>query len=236
MGHRGLVGTTPPRTLLFHATNAADKELALKANGYWHYKAANLLRANASIEGQIWGGGARPNVVVHAGEAAAAALATATYDEHLEEVALPMLLAAILSGRLPVLPALPCAETRWLRRPLPDPPQPPDADDFVAGSCRASPACAIRHVAAGATGAKERARDDARAAAFGYARHSAAAPTPSESGARRCTVCPSRATSPRVTAIRSTTRGARRATARPSSSDRQSGRRIVGCSRRRRAS
>ena len=168
VGHRGLVGTTPPRTLLFHATNAADKELALKANGYWHYAAANLLRANASIEGQIWGGGARPNVVVHAGEAAAAALATATYDEHLEEVVLPLLLAAILSGRLPVLPALPCAETRWLRRPLPDPPQPPDADDFVAGSCRASPACAIRHVAAGATGAKERARDDARAAAFGY--------------------------------------------------------------------
>ena len=66
--------------------------------------------------GDTWGGGARPNVVVHAGEAAAAALVTATYDEHLEEVALPPLLAAILSGRLPS-----CPPFRAPRRAAPPP-------------------------------------------------------------------------------------------------------------------
>ena len=41
VAQRGLIGTSLPRTLIFHATNAADKELALKANGYWFPEAAH---------------------------------------------------------------------------------------------------------------------------------------------------------------------------------------------------
>ena len=108
------MGGPLPRTLLFHATNSYDKELALKANGFWFYAAANALRANRSIEAQIFSAtGARPRVV--ASSAAPAQLATRSKEEHLQLVVQPLLLAALLTRRLPALPAVSC-RSAWARR------------------------------------------------------------------------------------------------------------------------
>ena len=137
----GIVGIHPPRLLYFHATNAPDKELALKANGFWYWHAANLARPkeSKSVERSIFVDGARPRVIAFAPHAP---LSTPDPRTHMEEVVKPLLLAARLTGRLAALPALNCSETPWRT-----------ADVTTASISAASIASASHHRPACRTGA-----------------------------------------------------------------------------------
>ena len=71
-----------PRVLFFHATNAKDKEIALKANGYWLPEASAAARPS-SVEARLQT--ARPKIVAFApavAEGASDALATADVPTH----------------------------------------------------------------------------------------------------------------------------------------------------------
>ena len=182
----GLVGSVLPRTLIFHATNAADKQLALQANGYWVYEAAlatsvpaDPQRAKMSTSPQncddmanlIWREGSRPHVIALAPDAARS-MVTSSYNEYLEEVVKPLLLAALISGRVPAFPAIPCS-TNWL---VPSKANAQMQQRNVStnsngtyhwGACRTG-ACSYRVIAAGGTTFAEIAADQQLARLHGY--------------------------------------------------------------------
>ena len=162
----GLVGGPLPHTLLFHATNAADKELVLKANGLWYFGMANLARVSGGLERDIFAGTRRPRVVAHEPEATRA-LTTRTFAEHMAEVITPLLLAAHVTNRTPALPRLPCRGLSWRVPPWTPRSErnPPLAGSHAFPGCRTG-ACSFHVIATGAASAGERAAGLATAAAL----------------------------------------------------------------------
>ena len=153
----GLVGRRVPRTLIFHATNAADKELALKANGYWLYEASHAHNATQgsprNLESRIWAGGERPPVVSYRlGGSARSFDNVSTHHAYVHEVVQPLLLAALATGRVAVLPWLPCT-LKWLRSPA----GMPAGSSF--GRCPTG-ACSFRAIATGSTSPVEQQRQE----------------------------------------------------------------------------
>jgi hypothetical protein len=140
----------------------------LRSHGLWFWEAEAARSPMASETwpaggalARIWSYGQRPRVVAWAEDAP---LATATVEEYFERLVRPLLLAAILTGRVPALPSLPCDQTPWL---TPNNTLPADgvAEWRVWRACRTG-FCSYRTVAVGSTSAEELAADEVRAAAF----------------------------------------------------------------------
>jgi hypothetical protein len=178
----GLVGNVLPRTLFFHSTNA-NKELALKANGYWHF-AANLARDehDKQPEAAIFGPRAeRPRVIAYAPHVHAASshqtatraaddpLGTPDEQTHAAEVLTPLLLAAAASGRVAALPHLECAALPWASKAWATSSAKLAATaPYAFGSCRTG-ACSFRVVASGVASEALQREDATLASELGYA-------------------------------------------------------------------
>lgn len=192
---QGLVGTVLPTLVIFHATNAYDKLLAFAGHGLLDYAALHAEpragtmgytdRLYESTERRLFIGGARPPIVAFAptitAQASADALLSATVDEYLTHTVGPLLIAAAISGRLPLLPSVPCS-CPWLRTdntPEAAVPRP------AFGKCRTG-SCSFRCLAVGAVSRAELAKLEELKRAFN---HSSPFPQVAEEVSRRPLHC-----------------------------------------------
>ena len=177
----GLGGSPLPMTVILHVTNAYDKMLALAAHGYLSYAALHgevMLSVpgqsirDPSVEKRIWAGGARPPAIGFARSLLprhSDALQTIDVEEYLQTVVEPLFIAAIATGRLPLLPSVPCS-TPWLQSS--DSPRhmrqrPLDPNSMQWGDCRTG-VCSFRAYAVGSVSSREARLAGAGAHLFGY--------------------------------------------------------------------
>ena len=130
----GLIGSGVPRTVVFHATNAYDKQLALKAAGLWRYELGSPreremiaglpwlsegVRHNRSGSGEQYGSGLPRTVAMAHGtpRTGAPAIGSASFDAYVAEVLEPLLLLARATKRIPATPWVSCEHTPWLIPP-----------------------------------------------------------------------------------------------------------------------